>query len=105
MRKKILFGAGKIGKRAYDFYTEAGINIDYFCDNAANLWGTRINQIKVLSPEELMDIRDLADIYITCKDAKEIYAQLVIEDFDKNHIFFCKFYSGLGIDKYPLFCT
>lgn len=37
-----LFGAGRLGIKAYEILKANNIKIDYFCDNNMELWGKKI---------------------------------------------------------------
>lgn len=85
MKKCIIFGAGYYGQGAcyklIQYY-----EILYYADNNAKLWGTEINGIKVISPEQLADKFRQAnvDIIICSKSYHEMANQL----------------SRIGIDEY-----
>ena len=50
-----VFGAGWIGKCAASFLQEAGVRVDFVCDNDSRKWGRPVfNGIKCISPVELM---------------------------------------------------
>jgi FkbM family methyltransferase len=46
----ILLGAGQLGRKVLNVLRSAGINPLAFADNNQNLWGTTIDDLKVLSP-------------------------------------------------------
>jgi hypothetical protein len=49
-----IFGVGKIGKEGFEFLNKkCSINIDCFCDNSPDKWGTKVFGIPVISLEEL----------------------------------------------------
>lgn len=48
----ILFGTGKLGRRTLKGLREVGIEPLAFCDNNAVIWGSDIEGLKVLSPEQ-----------------------------------------------------
>ena len=63
--KGIIFGAGQFGRRwAYQFLKEHGILIDAYCDNNPDLWGTKINGIKVIAPAELESQAEKSFVFI-----------------------------------------
>ena len=55
MKKIIIFGAGKYGREALQFYGTD--NVEYFCDNDENLWGNSIQGKQVISLEELKGVQ------------------------------------------------
>lgn len=72
---RIFFGAGRIGKRAYNLCKYFGIEPDCFVDNSRDLIGKTYCGIKVLALSEIQDTGK-ADILITCKNVDEIAKQL-----------------------------
>jgi len=52
--KICIFGTGQIGKAGFKFLKEkCFINIDCFCDNSPDKYGTKIDELPVISPKEL----------------------------------------------------
>ena len=51
MKKLILFGTGKYGMEALNFFGRE--NISYFADNNKGLQGREIDGIRIISPKEL----------------------------------------------------
>lgn len=86
MKKIIFFGAGRIGQKALEFHKKLEIEIDFFCDNAPNMQDTYVNSIRVISVEELVKMKDEAEIYITCKDVDTISAQLMYLGINEKSI-------------------
>jgi len=57
--KICIFGTGQIGRTGFKFLKEkCFINIDCFCDNSPDKHGTRIDELPVISPEELTENKD-----------------------------------------------
>lgn len=50
--KIILFGSGELGRRTWAGAKKVGLNVVCFSDNNSKLWGTEIDGIQILSPEE-----------------------------------------------------
>lgn len=86
---KIFFGAGRIGKRLLEFGVRCGLKPDYFTDNNPELWGKTVENIPVISIEELKKTADQSEIFITCKDTDLIFQQLQQSGIDKNRIRKC----------------
>lgn len=85
MENVILFGASKLGKIAYLMLKDK-FNILYFCDNDKNKIGSKLNNIEIISLEELKKFDNKIKIYITSQYYKEISRQLVnlgITNFEK----------------------
>lgn len=79
MKKIIIFGAGYYGKCAYYKLTKNGYSIDFYVDNNVNIQGTKIEGVKVLSPQELEGLYS-ADIYdiVVCSKAYYIMVNQLI---------------------------
>jgi len=77
MKKIIIFGTGEFGKNIYKI-NKNKYNILFFCDNNNKKHNTYINNIKVISPSQLLTIQfDL--ILIASTYVEEIYMQLINE--------------------------
>jgi len=50
----IVFGAGALGQRNANGIKEIGLNLVCITDNNEKLWNSKINDIKILSPEEAL---------------------------------------------------
>ena len=76
-RKIVIFGAGIRGKRYLQSLLDAGIDVDYICDNNEELWGKQIGNCKIISPEELERHREEVSVLIANKfHSEEIEKQL-----------------------------
>jgi hypothetical protein len=52
--KICIFGAGQVGKAGFEFLKEKClVSVTCFCDNSPDVWGTKIFNIAVISPEDL----------------------------------------------------
>lgn len=71
----ILFGASEGGLEIYQKLSSLDVEVDYFCDNNSNLWGTKFCEKLVLSPSELLGLIE-PDILISSSFQTDIYAQL-----------------------------
>lgn len=87
MGTTIFFGAGQIGKYMLELWRVYGIEPDFFADNAQERWGTLYNGVRVLSIEELK-MKQQVQIIITCKQADNVYAQLLDCGIDRSNIFY-----------------
>ena len=54
MTKIIIFGTGSCGKRAYEMLKNQ-FEIKYFCDNDVNKHGKSLFNIKIISPNQLLE--------------------------------------------------
>lgn len=74
----VCFGAGEIGRRSLSVLNGCDVRIGYFCDNAEALWGTAVETVPVISPDELVSLcsSKRVVIKITSSYQAEIAAQL-----------------------------
>lgn len=63
MKRKILFGAGKIGDTAYELFDEG--QVAYYADNNADNVGNTKNGVEIISFEELIRIHKDYDIVVS----------------------------------------
>ena len=66
MKKLILFGTGKYGMEALNFFGRE--NILYFADNNKNIQGKQIDNILVIPPEKVKDYEKDAIIVLAARD-------------------------------------
>ncbi len=65
-RRVVLFGAGTLGRSALHLLDELGVKALAFSDNNPAVWGNRIENIPILSPEEAASLyRDTALFLVT----------------------------------------
>ncbi|MGA3282047.1 MAG: FkbM family methyltransferase [Smithella sp.] len=73
----ILVGAGELGKYALKGLLKIGIKPLAFTDNNKKLWGTKIDKIKVMSPQEAADnFKDNAVFVITVYNGSSLIQQM-----------------------------
>lgn len=55
----VIFGAGKSGRKVYKFLerNDKAQNVKYFCDCNENLWGSRIEDIEIVDPMQILSNR------------------------------------------------
>ena len=63
MKRKILFGAGKIGDTAYELFDEG--QVAYYVDNNADNLGNIKNGVEIISFEEFIRIHKDYDIVVS----------------------------------------
>ncbi|MCI1715483.1 FkbM family methyltransferase [Clostridium sp.] len=86
----ILFGAGGYGRLMFSIFKKLNMKIKYFCDNDINKHGKNIDEIKVISPNELSQFKRDTPIIITSDYNNyfcEIYEQLKKMKFDNLYYF------------------
>lgn len=81
----VLFGAAKKGRRFLKDYAHLNLNVLNFCDDDGSKWGSYINGIKVVSPEELVGNGFDIPIIITSKWSDGITEKLRSKGF--RHIY------------------
>lgn len=69
-----IFGASALGRKVYKLLRN-NYNIIYYCDNDSKKWGSVLNGIKIISPEELVKI-DSISVVVGSMYYKEILKQL-----------------------------
>lgn len=74
-KRVVLFGAGKIGHAAVRYCGQENIPISCIADNNPSLWGSKIDGIKIIQPEKILEIGPTL-IILTCAQNREIAAQL-----------------------------
>ena len=74
----VCFGAGAKGRQALQILQESGCEASYFCDNSESLWGTAVEGVEVISPDQLQKLCREQDmcVLITSIYKKEIRKQL-----------------------------
>lgn len=81
----ILFGASTLGIKAYNNLKNI-YDVIYFCDNDSNKWGSYIDEVKIISPKELVQY----------KQVKILIASMYVNEISKQLV-------SLGIDNYEIF--
>lgn len=54
----VLYGTGEYSKIVKDYLEYCGANIVYYCDSNSKKWGSKIDNIEIISPNELLKKRD-----------------------------------------------
>lgn len=85
MGQTIFWGAGKIGQQILQFWKTHQICPDFFCDNREEAWGTEIEGVKIVPPQQAYAAKDTV-IYITCGSFHEISAQLMQNGIREENI-------------------
>jgi len=89
MKKIILFGCGQGGHNAYKYYSKK-CNIVAFSDNNKDLYGTMINNIKVINPNKISTL-NYDSIFISSMYREFIFKQLISElNISKDNIEFVR---------------
>ncbi len=103
MREIVLFGTGKVGRKALPFL-EREFHILFWVDNNENKWGDEMEGFEIKSPKEIL--RQDCDIVITStKYASEIAEQLQRMGVVSERIYFCRRFQTndtYAYEAYPL---
>lgn len=83
----ILFGAGRTSKFNLEYFRKNGINVTAFCDNSQEKVGHFVDNLRILSFQELVSIYPMAYIYITTQmHFGVIKKQLLDAGYELNQI-------------------
>ena len=72
----VCFGAGGMGKSFINILSSFGYNVDYLCDNSSEMWGKKVDNIEIISPKRLAEMKDQAVVFISSQHYDDIYKQL-----------------------------
>ena len=86
MKKIILFGASAMGKTAYEKLQDE-YNIIFFTDNDKEKWGNKLCDVKIISPDSLLSLKDNSEIVITSQYDVAIASQLMKMGIKKFGVF------------------
>ncbi|PJI09846.1 MULTISPECIES: FkbM family methyltransferase [Clostridium] len=99
-KKLVLFGASKFGEDFYKVLENQNV-VKFFCDNDSKKWGEYINDVPIISPKQLKDMKSEVKVLITSMYHDEIKLQLEkmgIENINYieniNAIRFARFYRS-----------
>ena len=93
MEKVIIFGASTMGEIA-SIYLRKKYNIINFCDNDKNKQGMKLNDITIISPEELEKLG--AKVIVASEYESEIFEQLLTMNIDSIEFFRLPFANSSG---------
>lgn len=103
MRDIVLFGTGKVGRKAFPFLEKA-LHILFWVDNNEDMWGDKLKGLEVNSPEEILRC-DCDVVIVSTKYANEIAEQLQRMGIVSERIYFCRQFQVNGMysyEAYPL---
>lgn len=75
-KKLVLFGASRFGTYLLQVLNDYGVKVDCFCDNNSDKWGTKFNEIEVISPSELKRLGEDVVVIISSVYVNDIYNNL-----------------------------
>ncbi|KLU65860.1 hypothetical protein DEAC_c18960 [Desulfosporosinus acididurans] len=85
----VIFGASKCGEYVFNYLKDNGLNISYFIDNDSNKWGKALFGIKIISPDNLINLMPNLHIFIASNFFSEIKNQLDLMGFNDYSIIYC----------------
>lgn len=81
----VLYGAGYLGKKIYDFLVQERIRVTYFCDSMK--YGSKtIDGLEIIEPEKLLMVPDLCVVITVSKAWEAIYDKLLKLGIPKENI-------------------
>lgn len=83
---KVIYGAGRSGEQLLMELLQMGLNIDYFCDSSEEKIGKIILGKKVLSINDLHEIKDETAILVGRAYSIEIAEKLMAEGFENIYM-------------------
>ena len=92
MKKIVIFGAGRIGRRAIKKYGKE--KIAFIIDNDNSLYDSNIEGIEIKSPDCLRQDTEVYRIVIASRQARSMIHQLSLMGIDNYEIFDTKFNTG-----------
>lgn len=101
-KKICIFGTGEHGKKVHSLLQKYLIKVDYFSDNNKELWGSLVNNVRVISPNDLASVKDdtlviLGNYYhseVIKQQLKDLGIENIIEKSEIDNI--------LSSELYPL---
>lgn len=72
----VIYGAGTSGERLLSQLLYDEIYVTYFCDSNPKMWGKKVLNKKVISPDELKEISGKSAVLISSVYWKDIYEEL-----------------------------
>ena len=88
--KFVIYGAGKTGKKIYDFFdiNDRTSSILCFCDKNSILWNTEYKGIKIVNPEEVIQEYSECHFLVGGEYKEEIAEYLMANEIKTIHILF-----------------
>lgn len=72
-KKIIIYGSGTSGERLLAQLLYDDVYVDYFCDSNPETWGTKVMNKTVISPNELIKIKNDCAVLVSSVYCEEIY--------------------------------
>lgn len=88
--KFVIFGAGKTGKKIYEFFdiNDRTNNVVCFCDRNCMLWDTEYKGVKIVNPEKIMQEHPEYHFLASGVYKEEIAGYLMSNGMENIHILF-----------------
>ncbi len=85
----VFFGAGVAGEVTLEYLRTLEIEVSYFVDNNQSRWGEELMGLKIRSPKELLEDKNIGYVLVTPSSSRfceEIIEQLISLGMDKDKI-------------------
>lgn len=104
MKRIIMFGAGMISRTLLKYDIQEGIEVLFICDNNRDLWGDRIGEVLIVSPDKIKetDFDILLLCFIDGNSLCSVYDQVLKMGVDSEKIMFSYSADTLGYSWSPL---
>ena len=73
---RVIYGCGTSGERLLSQLLYDDIRVDFFCDSNSDMWGTKVLNKPVISPEKLLELNERCVVLISSIYCEEIYESL-----------------------------
>ncbi len=86
----VIFGAGKSGRKIYDFLQRNGKagNVSFFCDRNEALWGKKVEGVEIIDPMQAVTSEIEYHFLVSGLYADEMIKFLQKNDVRKIHLLF-----------------
>lgn len=90
----VFYGAGEVGAEVFDFFSQKGLNVSFFCDTDSKKWGHHHCGTEIISPVKLKEIESLfLVVTVGAEKFESIALTLYGLNLKTDEIFFCDFSS------------
>ena len=91
-RKILVFGASESGRKAVKRLCCFGVSVEAFTDNDARKWGSCLEDIKIVPPEEIFNQKEGYTVIISSVYEKEIMQQCLDAGMPKEQVYILEDY-------------
>ncbi len=91
-KKVVVFGASESGRKAVARLCCFGVAVKYFTDNDARKWGSCLEDIKIIPPEEIFHQKERYTVIISSVYEKEIMRQCLDAGMEESQVYILEDY-------------